>query len=205
MKRALLLILLLAVATLITYLLLSKKNTADPEKKPEAISVTGKSSAFNNAFTSVLDAYYKLEQAFVEWDTTAIRSASVELSQKMDSLHILGLKADSSVVKTAGNLAQSITGELTGLMGEPTIEQKRRSFNMLTDELYNLIRTVQYDGGTIYHIRCPMAFGDNAEGYWLSKTHEISNPYLGKKHPVYKNKMLGCGEIIDSIKYAIVH
>jgi Protein of unknown function (DUF3347) len=202
MKRALLLIVLLAVATLISYLLLSKKNAPAPEKKPEAFSVTGKSTSFNIAFTSMLDAYYQLASSFVEWDTAAIRAASGQLSEKMNGLRFGELKTDSSVIQTAGSLAQSVTAELSGLNGESTIDQKRRSFNMVTDEIYNLIRTVHYDGAIVYHMKCPMAFGDSAEGFWLSRTQEIVNPYLGNKHPSFKNKMVGCGEVIDSIKYA---
>jgi hypothetical protein len=73
---------------------------------------------------------------------------------------------------------------------------------MLTDEVYTLVRTVRYDGETIYHIRCPMAFNDSEQAFWLSNTPKIMNPYLGEKHPVYKNKMVGCGEIDDSLNFA---
>jgi hypothetical protein len=47
-----------------------------------------------------------------------------------------------------------------------------------------------------------MAFKDSEEAYWLTSTNKIVNPYLGKKHPTYKDKMLGCGEIIDSLDFA---
>ena len=43
-----------------------------------------------------------------------------------------------------------------------------------------------------------MAFKDSIEGFWLSPTSKVVNPYLGNKHPVYKSKMLGCGEVVDS-------
>ena len=73
---------------------------------------------------------------------------------------------------------------------------------MLTDELYNLIRTTKYSGSIVYHIKCPMAFHDEEEGYWLSSSSHIANPYLGTMHPKYKNKMLGCGEVVDSLNFA---
>jgi hypothetical protein len=47
-----------------------------------------------------------------------------------------------------------------------------------------------------------MAFGDSSEGFWLSNTAAIINPYLGKKHPTYGAKMLGCGEVTDSLDFA---
>ncbi len=60
---------------------------------------------------------------------------------------------------------------------------------------------MRYDGDKIYHIKCPMAFGDSAEGFWLNNSPAIVNPYLGKKHPTYGAKMLGCGEVTDSLDF----
>ena len=56
------------------------------------------------------------------------------------------------------SLVKSIQGEIKGLNGERSMEQKKREFNIITDEIYSLIRTVRYDGSIIYHMRCPMAF-----------------------------------------------
>ncbi|HMH31849.1 MAG TPA: hypothetical protein VK543_02405, partial [Puia sp.] len=102
----------------------------------------------------------------------------------------------------AGSYISSISSEAKGLLGEKSIEQKRKALNMLTSELYDLIRIVRYDGSVVYHAKCPMAFGDSNEGYWLSNNPKIVNPYLGKLHPTYKNKMLGCGEIVDSLDFS---
>ncbi|HEX4374277.1 MAG TPA: hypothetical protein VHZ50_13330, partial [Puia sp.] len=124
------------------------------------------------------------------------------IKQRADSLPMKQLKADSTIVLTAQNLAGSVSNEVNGFVGEPTIEQKRREFNMITDELYNLIRTVRYDGETIYHERCPMAFNETEEGFWLSNTSKIINPYLGNKHPKYNGKMVGCGEVVDSLDFS---
>ncbi len=52
----------------------------------------------------------------------------------------------------------------------------------------------------LYWQNCPMAFGQDKEGNWLSNTKEIINPYLGKNDPQYKSSMLNCGEIKDTIK-----
>ena len=96
----------------------------------------------------------------------------------------------------------SVSSEVKAFSGESGIEARRRSFNMITEYLYELATAVRYDGHIIYHIKCPMAFKETEEGYWLSSTRQIVNPYLGNKHPVYKSKMLGCGEVTDSIDFA---
>ncbi|HZK65533.1 MAG TPA: DUF3347 domain-containing protein [Puia sp.] len=204
MKKALLLIVVLAAALAITYLLLHQSSSSDkPEKKDNPLSVSSGSAAFGRSFSDMMNGYYQLSDAFVEWDTAAIRSGANKLAVGVDSLKINQLKADSAIILTAVSLAESIKGEIAGLNGETDMEQKKREFNMITDMLYNLIRTVRYNGGVIYHMTCPMAFGDSSEGFWLSPTREVVNPYLGKKHPKYSNKMLDCGKVNDSIHFAI--
>ena len=45
-----------------------------------------------------------------------------------------------------------------------------------------------------------MAFGDEVAN-WISNSSEIMNPYLGKKHAKYKDGMLHCGEVTDSLAF----
>lgn len=84
------------------------------------------------------------------------------------------------------------------------MEQKRRAFHTVSQNMYDLLRTVQYDAETVYLQECPMAFNDDETGNWLSNTADIRNPYLGLHHPRYKNGMLECGETKDSIGSALV-
>jgi hypothetical protein len=202
MKKLLLIILVLVLAGLVAYKLTSKKETQPEEKKDSPLAIYKNSGPFNASFSKMMNNYYMLKDGLVNWDTLIVNKAAKDLQQSTDNLNLKDLKADSSIVGTAQNLASSMSSESAGLIGETSIEQKRRSFNVLTDELYNLIRTVRYDGEVIYHVKCPMAFGDSSEGYWLSNSSAIVNPYLGKKHPTYKDKMVGCGEIVDSLIFS---
>ncbi|HTI11621.1 MAG TPA: DUF3347 domain-containing protein [Puia sp.] len=202
MRKWVILIIIFAMAGLLAYRLLSKKEDKPVEVKDQALRISKNSGPFNNAFAALMTDYYTMKDALVEWDTLKADQAAYTLGQKADSLPIKELKADSNIIMTAQSMAASIGGEAKGFTGETTIEAKRRAFNALTDQLYTLINAVRYDGETIYHIRCPMAFKDSEEGFWLSNTSKVINPYLGKKHPVYKEKMLGCGELIDSLNFA---
>lgn len=202
MRKLVLLVILFIVAGLLVYKLLSDKKSVQPPPPDQALRISKNTSAFDTAFEGLMNGYFAVKDALVDWDTVRADQAAYLVAAKADSLPVKQLKADSDIVKTAQSLAVSIVGEAKGFSGETGYEGRRRSFNMMTDELYNLIRTVRYDGQRIYHIRCPMAFGDSAEGYWLSFTPAIVNPYLGNKHPVYKAKMVGCGEITDSIDFA---
>lgn len=202
MKRVILLLIIVALGVFTAYKLLSKKEVKQVEEKQAALTISKNSDAFNQSFGKLMNDYYALQQAFVNWDTVKINEAAGALQQSADSLQLKELKADSSIIQTAQSLSSSISSELKGLKGEGNIEQKRRAFNMLTDEMYGLIRTVRYDREIIYHIKCPMAFNDSEEAYWLSNSDKVVNPYLGKKHPKYKDKMLECGEVTDSLNFA---
>jgi Protein of unknown function (DUF3347) len=202
MKKGFLIVVILALAGFTLYMLFSNKSAQSDENKVAPLSVGKNSNAFNTSFTKMLSDYYALNDAFVEWDTVKVNHAAIALQQSADSLQVKELKADSTAVETAKAYIASVSSEAKGLLGETSIDQKRRALNMLTNELYDLIRIVRYDGQIVYHDKCPMAFGDSAEGYWLSAQPKIVNPYLGKLHPTYKAKMLGCGEIVDSLDFA---
>jgi hypothetical protein len=186
---------------LLAYRLLSDKKTSQAPPPDQALRISKNSSAFDQAFDAMMSSYFALKDALVDWDTLKADQAAQLVSARADSLPVRTLKADSAIVLTAESLAASIDAEAKGLMGETGIDGRRRSFNMLTGEMYDLIRAVKYDGQTVYHIRCPMAFGDSSEGFWLSYTPAIVNPYLGRKHPTYGAKMLGCGEVTDSLDF----
>lgn len=196
------LIVILALAGFTAYKLLSKKETKPAEKVEGPLVISKNSGSFNSSFSGLMNDYYALKNGFVDWDTVAVNKAASDFEKATDNLQLKELKGDSSVIQTAQMLTASLSGDIKGLIGEKSIEEKRKEFNVLTDELYNLVRVVRYDKEMIYHIKCPMAFGDSSEAYWLSNSSKIVNPYLGRKHPTYKDKMIGCGEIIDSLDFS---
>ena len=86
------------------------------------------------------------------------------------------------------------------LLKQTDITEMRQDFRMVSESLYPLLKTIHYEGKTLYWQNCPMAFGEGKEGNWVSNTAEIINPYLGKHHPEFKGTMVHCGETKDSIK-----
>jgi Cu(I)/Ag(I) efflux system membrane fusion protein len=60
--------------------------------------------------------------------------------------------------------------------------------------MFDLLRTIRYNGSKVYQQYCPMAF-NNAGAAWLSNSTEIVNPYFGEK-------MLHCGDLRDSVNIA---
>jgi hypothetical protein len=201
MKKFLLVLIILILAGITAWKLIFKKEDAPAEQKEKPLVITNNSNVFTVSFSKLLEDYYGLKDALVDWDSAKANDAAKALKRTTDSLPVNILKGDSAVILTAQNLQSSMSNELKGFIGETTLEQKRRAFNALTDEMYNMVRTVRYDGGLVYHMRCPMAFNETEEAFWLSKNNKIVNPYLGNKHPKYHDKMLGCGELVDSLDF----
>lgn len=171
-----------------------KKGNADV--KPDGPLTKGNNDElFNQSFKKMLGDYYQLKDNFITEDDSLISFYSHNLMNDADSLKFSELKADSAIILTAKSGAESISAELKGLLGEKSLEEKRKSFYTLSEELYDLIRTVQYDKEIVYHDHCPMAF-NNAGANWLSNSPEIKNPYLPKKMP-------GCGEVMDSLNFGV--
>jgi hypothetical protein len=188
------------IAFIIAVVLLAACGSKDEKAKVEATPIapltTGKNSdAFNKSFGEVLDAYFHLKDNFITESDTMIVLYAKKMMGYTDNLKIDELKGDAGIAENAKAFAQSISAELKGLFGEKELLKRRKSFNMLTDQLYNLIRIVQYDQMTIYHLHTDKAFDDgDGNAYWLSKTADIKNPYKPQN-------MLTTGDVADSLVY----
>lgn len=167
----------------------------------ETVTVSKHSEAFNKSMESVLDAYYKMTESFVNWDTLMINSTAAELKIALDSLKIAELQKDPLIYQTVQDYYNNSKAEVAAIIADPSISEKRGSLNILSDQLKILWSVVKYDRQKAYWQECPMAFGDDKPGNWLSKTVEVRNPYLGTKHPEYGNGMLNCGGPKDTIRF----
>ena len=160
------------------------------------LSKNANNNSFNQSFAKLLNDYYLLKDNFIKENDTLITFYAQQLKLDADSLKVGELHADSAIVLTAKSSAEGISGELVGLLGEKGLEAKRKSLYTLSEELYDLIRTVQYSQEVVYHYHCPMAFNE-AGANWLSNSFEIRNPYIPKK-------LLDCGELIDSLDFSTI-
>jgi hypothetical protein len=178
--------------------------TGNPQPDTKAaLAKSQNSEAFNASFQKMLNDYFNLKDAFVRskdsGKTTAavidpaVDASATALVTSADSMKLSELKADEAIISTAKTFVEGISSEAKGLVGEKNLENKRKSFQMISDNLYNLIRTVKYDREVAYYQYCPMAFNDQG-AYWLSRESEIKNPYFG-------SKMLTCGETRETLDF----
>lgn len=173
-----------------------EKKAEQPEEKQSPLAIGENSGSFNQSFNAMLQSYYSLSDAFVAGDTSKVNASAAALARNADSLRVDEIKGDSSgmIKETARQFMQNISSSSATLRQGSDIEAKRKEFEMVTDALWSLTRTVRYDGQKVYYQYCPMAF-DNKGAYWLSSSTEVRNPY-------FDARMLKCGEVADSLDYS---
>ena len=197
MNKRILYVAMIVVMVAAFYFLFIKQD-AGAEKGPKESPVyVGKNTlAFDISYNKILDAYFEMKDALVADDTTKTNAAALLLSFAADSLKIDEIQDDSTgaIKTTARDFASTLSASAKGLQGDATIAEKRKEFELITDALWNLTRTVQFSGRKIYYQFCPMAFDDKG-AFWMSADSEINNPYFGAA-------MLHCGSLEDSLDYS---
>jgi|SRR5688572_1143907 len=207
MKKFLLVVVLLVIALIgAWYFGLFKGKDKPSGPKPEGLTVSKHSSSFNESMSKALDSYYALTEAFVNWDTAKVNSSIAELKISVDSMRIPEMEKDTAALyETAKSFWESIKAEIQGMQIDTSLYEKRESLNMLSQQLYDLLRTVKYDLAKVYYQECPMALNNyESSAFWLSANSETKNrrnPYLGLHDPKYGKAMLTCGATRDSINY----
>jgi Cu(I)/Ag(I) efflux system membrane fusion protein len=196
MNKRILVSLLLTGIVFIFWYCNSSKTEKKVEVRPSPISFNENSGTFNESFSGLLTAYYALKDAFVASDTGMVNMAAEKLVLNADSLKINEIQGDTSgtIKETAQYFAATISSSGKNIGAQPGLEAKKRELNMITDAMWNLTRTVHFEGQKVYYQYWPMAF-DNMGAYWLSDKREVVNPYFGKE-------MLNCGEVTDSLDYS---
>lgn len=169
--------------------------------KQKALKVSEHNEAFHQSLGNMMADYYAMTEAFVNWDTTTINKKSADLMTSMNELNLVDLKKDSLIFETALIYQNKAKDQLGKLVEAKSLADKRISLNILTPTLYDFLRIIKYDHDKVYLLECPMAFNDEESGFWLNKTSDVRNPYLGTSHPKYRKSMLECGLAKDTINF----
>lgn len=202
MKKILLLVILAIAGVAAWYFFETRKKPEVEVPQQQPLAVSQHSDTFNLSVQNMLDHYYALSEAFVNWDSAAVTTHAGQLKESVDKLALNELQKDTGIYETAVSYKEPFLKNINTIAGNADLNQKRLAFNTLSQNMYDLLRTVRYDNQKIYVQQCPMAFNDTETGTWLSKTEEIRNPYLGKHHPRYKAGMLACGETKETLDFA---
>lgn len=161
------------------------------DQKRDSITKSLHSGSVNQSFSALLTNYYAIKDNFIAENDSLINQSAKSMGLWVDSLALDELFFDKSFLDSAKALVFGVSSELIGLVEEKQIDAKLKSFQLLSDQLYELLRIIKYDQEIIYRQYCSTAFPDQG-AYWLSNSTNILNPY----NPRQKRN---CGEIKDSI------
>ncbi|TCJ19059.1 DUF3347 domain-containing protein [Flaviaesturariibacter flavus] len=180
-----------------------KEEPAAPEPEKQKPIVQSKySAAFNEQVHHALTDYDGLKERYVNWDSAGLKPEVDKLQASLGALSFEELKKDPAIYETVVSMKDNFKNDLDGIRNAPNLTESRHSFNSLSQNLYDLLRTIRYDGSSIYLQECPMAFNDEEAAVWLSTSSAVRNPYLGLHHPKYHSGMLECGGPKDSLRFA---
>jgi hypothetical protein len=203
MKKILLglLIVILAIAGYLWYKF-SRGGNRDTGPKQQPIALKKHSDTFNLAVSNAMTAYFDMAAAFVEADTVRVKEHDRRFISLLDSIPMEELKKDTAnIYDIAMNSLSSIKANAESILTMTDITEMRKDFGMVSANLYpDFFKIINYEGDKMYWINCPMAFGDDKEAHWISKTKTVINPYLGRNHPEHGITMLHCGMVKDTIK-----
>ena len=147
-------------------------------------------AAFQNQLGDVFTAYVSLKEAFVSSDASKVKA---EASKTQQALAKVDMKKLSGAAHNDWmNYTRGIESSLKEIQGSDDIEAQRKSFSMLSENLYKSIKAFGLGGKSAFYEFCPMAF-NNEGAYWISEAEQIRNPYFG-------DKMLTCGEVKEKLK-----
>jgi hypothetical protein len=177
MKKVLLIYAVLIASIIIWYYSVGKEKKVFGDSKASALKVSKHSEEFNRSMEDVMSSYYKMTAAFVNGDTVSVDKSAAELKMALDSLKLSELQKDSAIYQTAATMWDDTKTEISGMLGDPSLQAKRESLNLFSNELFTLLLTIHYDLSKIYWQECSSAFGDDTPGNWISVSERSKNPY----------------------------
>ena len=148
------------------------------------------SDSTRQSLQKLLRSYYSLKDALVAADSSKAKDFAVQLASALDTFQT---NSDTSLKLSSLTYPSVLKEASVNLSKISALEEQRAVFETISDNLYELVKTLKPSGIETYQQYCPMAFNDKG-AYWLSDTSHIQNPYFGKK-------MLTCGEVKEELRY----
>jgi hypothetical protein len=169
---------LLLIAGLVRYFAYpDRPSQSNGDSKATPLTVSKHSHAFNQSAENMLTAYYAITDAFTKGDSTQINAKAAELKTALENFKIEELKVDTLIYQTALQPYENAKTELASIQADPSLDEKRASFNIFSNELFTLLSTVRYDLTKLFWQECGSAFGEEKPGNWISKSEQSVNPY----------------------------
>ncbi|WP_373398770.1 DUF3347 domain-containing protein [Algoriphagus halophilus] len=127
--------------------------------------------------SEAVNAYLALKDVLVETNGEKAKDAANELLAILENSGIEGKSEMEIEVKKIAETTDT--------------DAQRVSFDVVSNQMIQLVKSSVLIEGKLYKQYCPMA-KNNEGAFWLSVSNEIRNPYFG-------DKMLKCGSVEEEI------
>ncbi|MDP4222017.1 MAG: efflux RND transporter periplasmic adaptor subunit [Bacteroidota bacterium] len=172
------------------------RQTAEKKETTPGMVTPGNSQSkvsmnFIMQLNDVYDKYIELKNALVDDNSVKAGEASKSLKEELGRVDMKLLGGDAHMKWM--EILNGLNKEAASIISESKIDSQRSAFSVLSNLMYEAVRTFGLMGKTVYYQFCPM-FNNGTGAYWLSEIKEIKNPYYGKK-------MIDCGEIRETLNF----
>src|SRR5688500_17620712 len=127
---------LLLVVGLIQFYVFPARKDITTNSKAIPLTVSKHSDAFNQSTENLLSAYFNVTETFAGKDTTAIGQSLNVLETAVSSFQIQELQVDTLIYQTALQPYENLKTELISMRTDPSIDEKRSSLNIFSNELF---------------------------------------------------------------------
>lgn len=146
---------------------------------------------FRSQLTNVITSYFSLQQALAGDNPQQAKTYATMMRDNLEQIDMTLLQGYTHMIWMGHR--DKLNSFLNGLLSAESIEEQRKYFAVLSNQLTLTIVRFPPLQGKIYKVFCPMAF-DNKGASWLQNTPQITNPYFGAI-------MLRCGNIDEEITF----
>ncbi|EDP94637.1 efflux RND transporter periplasmic adaptor subunit [Kordia algicida OT-1] len=155
----------------------ASKDVSDETKTKKDITFD---ASFEKAFQPSIKAYLALKDALVKSDTKLSAEKSEAFRKALEQLTVPQRKTENSYWAVLHKTSK-------GINKNTSIEQQRKSFQIISNHMIELVQHFKIFDQKLTVQFCPMANNDKG-AYWLSDEEQIRNPYFG-------DAMLNCGSV----------
>lgn len=137
----------------------------------------------------VFDTYFKLKNALTKDELAGSKASADDMLTSLEKVNMAEFKGDAH--NEWMKYSEKIKAALAQISSQKKLEEIRKSFGYISDEMLGLAENFKPLTTKIYVQHCPMA-DSNRGADWLSLEEKVVNPYFG-------NAMLTCGEVTKTI------
>ncbi len=144
---------------------------------------------FSNEVGLLVKVYFEVAAALSDDDFTGAQAALTRLQSAFDAINPTAL--DDNTRGQWTNTKASLDKSLLTMRNAKGIAPFREGFATLSEELSAVVKTFTPQAGSVYRVKCPMAFGGRG-ATWIQSSTTVANPYFGSMMP-------RCGLVVETL------